>query len=214
MKTFLRSKLSCFPLWLLTGVAASLCGLVGLFSMAAGASGLPRVNTPASPTPTSVVNIAPTAAITPTETPIPTQAPTPTPTPTPSLQSQASQVVGGANLTGKVKNVAEDSGLVTVNDDIGDGNLTNGLTVTEIKSDCFNAQQALWKQLGDQISEVDVNVYENVVDQYGNTSNQSVAHCALKKATEQQFNWDNLDYDQAWNNNDYDSEYIASFLTQ
>ena len=142
-----------------------------------------------------------------TDTPIPTATPKPK-----TLDQQINDTVQGAGLFGKDIKTSRDAQFVTVKDNLGDGSYTNSMTVHEIKHDCFKAQQALWTQLPSKIPEVIVNVYMNVVDRYGNESNKEVASCDLQKNTEQQFNWSNLTYDQAWD--DYDNKHIASFLTQ
>ena len=146
-------------------------------------------------------------------TPAPTSVPTATPTPK-SVAQQVHDLVSNAGMLGKTTTTygyTDNPKAVIVKDNIGDGNLTNSLTVGEIHLECFNAQKALWTSHLD-LTEVLVQVSMNVVDQYGNQSNQIVATCDLVQATAQKFNWSNLDQESAWQ--DYDNTTIAPFLTK
>jgi hypothetical protein len=169
-------------------------------------------------TPVAVATASPTQApptAAPTTAPTATPKPTPTATPKPrTMDQQVNDAMQNAGMLGKhlKTSYSRSDKSVTVSDDIGDGNLTNSLTVEEIKLECFNAQKALWTHLASQLSDVTVSVTMNVVDQYGNQSNSEVASCDLQKSTEQKFNWNNLYPDLAWQ--DYDFQYIAPFLTQ
>ncbi len=131
-----------------------------------------------------------------------------------TLDQRINQIVQNSGITGKIikslYNFDPGSNYELVEDDIGDGNLTNSLTVEEIYSECFTIQKALWTQERSHLSEVDVQVFMNVIDQYGNKANQIVGNCDLMSATEQLFNWPNLDQDSAWK--DYDNTFIAPFL--
>jgi hypothetical protein len=142
-----------------------------------------------------------------------TSQPTATPQPK-SIAQQVNDLVGNAGMLGQVSTTygyTDNPKAVVVKDNIGDGNLTNALTVGEIHLECFNAQKALWTAHLD-LTEVLVQISMNVVDQYGNASNQLVATCDLVSATAQKFNWDNLDQDSAWQV--YDNTSIAPFLTK
>jgi hypothetical protein len=148
----------------------------------------------------------------PTTGSVPTSAPTQKPE---SIGQQINDIVQNAGLSGKniqsMYNVAGDK-YEKIQEDIGDGNLTNGMTVIQIQNDCFMVQQALWTKMASHLSEVEVSITMNVIDQYGKESNGFVADCDLKKNTASKFVWNNLTYDQAWK--DYDATFIAPFLTQ
>src|SRR5258708_5995829 len=89
----------------------------------------------------------------------PTQAPQ-------SIGQQVDSIVQNAGLLGKAKTSYQSDGTVTVTDDIGDGNLTNSLTVGEIHLECFTAEKALWTSgIASKLSDVTVNITMNVVDQ-------------------------------------------------
>jgi hypothetical protein len=126
---------------------------------AASAYGSANVATTITPTPTKgqaailnspTVNI-PTGTPTQKPTPIPTKKPTQTPTQKPqpkSIAQQINDIVLNAGMLGTgITNVYgsdSDPKSVLVKDNIGDGNLTNSLTVGEIHLECFDAQKALW----------------------------------------------------------------------
>ncbi len=137
-------------------------------------------------TPTQDTSQATTQPVQPTDTPVQTQAPK-------TIEQQINDLVQNAGLSGKnissKYNVGGDN-YEAVDEDIRDGNLTNSLTKGQIQNDCFLAQQALWKSnMASHISEVNVRVSGNVVDQYGNNSNQMIGSCDLKSATAKLFNW-------------------------
>jgi hypothetical protein len=57
-----------------------------------------------------------------------------------------------------------------------------------------------------------VQVNADLVDKYGNKSNGLIGTCELSSATAKNFNWDNLEQDQAWG--DYNSTWLLPSLTQ
>lgn len=129
-----------------------------------------------------------------------------------SIDDQIQSLVTNTNLLGKAHTTyVADAKTVQVTDDIGDGNLTNGMIVGEIKDETFKIQQALWQSnLHSHYDIVQVFVTMNVVDSYGKTSNQIVASSKLTANNAQQFQWDNMTNDMAWQ--DYDGSFIAPWL--
>ncbi len=150
----------------------------------------------------------------------PPPPPSPTPKPQPeSMVQQLNDIIQHAGLLGNVSPptygalYSTSDKSVAVGDYIGQGNLTNGMTVQEIKLECFDAQKALWTSgVASKLSDVLMGISMDVIDQYGKQSKQVVATCDLSKDTAQKFVWDNLTDDMAWG--DYDNTYIDSFLTQ
>lgn len=195
------------PLWLLVGLIGLFCLISVTNFITTGGKGVSNTDV----TPTS-------AAPTPTDTPIPTQAPTAKPKPK-TMNQQLNDIVQHAGLLGNVSPptyggiYTTSDKSVAVGDYVGQGDLTNGLTVQEIKLECFDAQKALWTSgVASKISDVTMGVSMDVIDQYGKQSVQIVATCELSKDTAQKFVWGNLTDDSAWEV--YDNTFIAPFLTQ
>ena len=210
-QSFWLRKVGCMPMWLLLVIISAFSLYVLISIISAFSTGDNRIGNGLPPTPSA------SATPTPTDTPILTQAPTAKPRPK-TMDQQLNDIVQHAGLLGNVSspygakyNASDKS--VTLGDYIGQGNLTNGMTVQEIKLECFTAQKAIWTSgVAAHISDVLMGVSMDVVDQYGKQSIQVVATCDLSKDTAQKFVWENLTDDSAWG--DYDNTFIAPFLTQ
>lgn len=154
------------------------------------------------------------SATAPVATSEPTQAPSPTPTPRPQttqqrIESQTlalakSKTTFGSDFSSRYDTDAKD---VTITETITPTD--NAGTITQVKSECFDIQQAIW-QANIPITSLEIHVVGPLVDQYGKTSTGMIGSCTLDKKTAQQFVWSNLDGDRAWG--DYDLTYLLPSL--
>lgn len=133
----------------------------------------------------------------------------------PNSPQSIDQVVLGANTRGAdtTSNYNANNQTEAISENLGGNLVTNSWTVEDIKQDCFNFQKAVYTSLLTvHVSDVTVQVNADLVDKYGNKSNGLIGMCELSSATAKNFNWDNLEQDQAWG--DYDSTWLLPSLTQ
>ncbi len=78
-------------------------------------------------------------------------------------------------------------------------------TVENIVFDCFKGFYTT--PAASAVQAVDVTVKGPITDAYGNSSIGVYGEADLERATERPFNWANLDYQQAWSNFIYDSQW-------
>jgi hypothetical protein len=111
------------------------------------------------------------------------------------------------NATGDASSaqVTFQNGKVTVTVTLPNPSWDVSSTQTVCKADVFNEMKALFTSRLN-INEVEVTINGPVTDSYGNNTTGQYADADLTLATAQLFNWDNLDYDTAWN--DYDSVWV------
>jgi|SRR5579859_4935572 len=108
----------------------------------------------------------------------------------------------GADISQSVVNDSARTTVSTVKQVGAQANNTSARSA--IMLDCFTIQRDLWTaQPSIGLTDVDVFLYGNVVDQYGATKNEEVGSCDLIAQTEQRFNWGNLSSQQAWLDYDY-----------
>jgi hypothetical protein len=79
------------------------------------------------------------------------------------------------------------------------------VTVENIVFDCFKGFYTAPSARA--VQSVDVTVNGPITDAYGNTTIGVYGEADLERATARPFNWANLDYQQAWNNGVYDSQW-------
>lgn len=187
--------------------------VVGMVILIAGISGSHDSNTPPA-----IDGSTPTTAQAATKTtPAPTLPPTATPKPTATptalqrIQDQTLQLAKdttefGHNLTSKAT-----AGAVTINETIGEA-LDNDGAKTEIKTDCFNIQKAIWQKGVAGVTGITVKISGPLQDQYGKQSTGLIGACSLSDLTAKQFQWDNLDWRTAWDSGDYDVVYLLPSL--
>lgn len=90
---------------------------------------------------------------------------------------------------------------------------TNGLK-TMIESNCFYVEEAIWtSKLNGAIDTAVVHVQADLQDKYGNVSKNEVGFAMVSAVTAPLFNWKNLSFDAAWNNNDYDKQWMSPAIT-
>jgi hypothetical protein len=204
-----------------------LCSCIG--SVALAAAGQSNTTTtdavPAATTAPTMIAQQTSVSTGPAPTAQPTQKPTPTPKPTPkptpdmydanTAVAYAKQVLGGLSLSGKITKVTDDGGMHVTEYIPGNSIWDHSTAKTMIETDSFNIEQALWKsQLGSVEPAIYVNIQSDLTDQYGNPTVDDMGTVALSYDTEQKFNWSGLDYQTAWDNQDYDQQWLLPDLNK
>jgi hypothetical protein len=130
------------------------------------------------------------------------------------IDQQINQAVQGAGATGSNIVSSYDGGnKVEVIDENIAGDSSDSDTINTIKADCFAFQKALWtSSVASQLSDVSIRVNTQVKDPYGHISNSSIGNCELPSATAQQFQWANLNDNDAWKV--YDRAWLLPSLSQ
>src|SRR5450631_2438669 len=139
--------------------------------------------------------------------PTPTPKLQPTQTPVQRIQSQTMQLAKNSTEFGKDLTSKDSNGAVTITETIGEA-LDNNGAKTEIKTDCFNIQKAIWQKKVSGVTGITVKILGPLQDQYGKQSIDLIGTCLLSDTTAGQFQWDNLDWASAWDNGDYDVVYL------
>lgn len=149
-------------------------------------------------------------------TPVPTDTPAP-PTPTPDLNTETGMVayiksvLSGVTLSGSVTSVTAEGEVLHVTEYI-DGNsvLDNSAAKSDVQNDSFTIQKAIWTdgRLKGNVSVVYVDIQSDLTDAYGNTSKGDIGRANLMAGTAAKFNWSGLSAQDAWNNQDYDSQWM------
>ena len=125
-------------------------------------------------------------------------------TPTPPTDSTPTTDGLGHNITDILN-----AGIYTFMDDIGQ-QWDNGSVESVGKQAIFNIEQAVWQSTLSPDA-VAVNILGPVLDKYGHQSEATLLSATLQKDTANQFVWDNLDSDSAWNA--YDNTWLSPILT-
>jgi hypothetical protein len=153
-------------------------------------------------------------------TPIPTDTPVP-PTPTPNLSTEAGlvaytkNVLSGVTLSGSITSVTAEGEVLHVTEYIdGNGVWDNSAAKTDVQDDSFTIQKAIWtdSKLKPNVSVVYVDIQSDLTDAYGNTSKGDIGRANLMADTAAKFNWNNLSAQDAWNNQDYNSQWMLPSL--
>lgn len=157
---------------------------------------------------------------TPTDTPVP---PTPTPTPIDLTTYQGVEAY--------TKNIIDNMSTVSFGqlDRVAYATNTKELQVTfyissdqvlddnhmkdMIKINCYNVEQTIWtSRLKGVINQAIVHIQSDLVDRYGNESKGEVGNVVLTAATAKLFNWNNLNFNSAWDNETYDRQWMLPSL--
>lgn len=193
-------------LLILVAVAAL---LVTNLSPSAAAPGIAAATQTASAY-TAALDATSTAVV--NATPLPTARPQPTATPAPTFTPvQVYDAIAQANcnfLTASVTTSWDAAhATVSVTAQVGPQWDVSALhtTVENIVFDCFKSFYT--SPQASAVQWVDVVVKGPVTDAYGNNTIGIYGEADLSRVTARPFNWANLDYLQAWNNDIYDSQW-------
>lgn len=161
---------------------------------------------------TQTASAAYTSALDATSTAAPNATPAPTATPEPTFSpAQTYDAIAQANCNFLAVSVRSTwnaaHATVSVTAQVGPPWDINALhtTVENIVFDCFKAFYTSPETSA--VQWVDVSVKGPVTDSYGNNTIGLYGQADLSRASARPFNWDNLDYLQAWNNGVYDSQW-------
>lgn len=90
-----------------------------------------------------------------------------------------------------------------ITSDVSEYQLTNGTTRGEIQLQAYDTFKDMFTHHSYAVQQVTITWTGQVVDSYGNTSTATIGMATLTAPTASLFNWDNLDFGQAWA--DYDA---------
>jgi hypothetical protein len=149
-----------------------------------------------------------------------TAQPTDTPTPTPDLKSlggiqqytlQLAQNSTSADSSTVTSAYEPQAKTITIDETLSE-QYDNSAYRGDIQHDCYSVEQAIWQGHIPHLSLVEVDISGPLVDKYGNPSTGLLGYCILKHSTEKMFQWNNLTWEQAWN--DYDTAWMLPSLNQ
>jgi hypothetical protein len=82
-----------------------------------------------------------------------------------------------------------------------------------IEINCYDVEHVIWtSKLKNVAASAVIHIQSDLVDKYNNTSKGEVGNVTLKAETAKQFNWDDNVFEQAWDNQAYDSQWILPSL--
>lgn len=85
----------------------------------------------------------------------------------------------------------------------------NGHLKNMIETNSYDVEQAIWtSKLKGVVGTVVVHTQGDLVDKYGNNVKGEVGTVTLKADTAKLFNWNNLTFDKAWDNQIYDNQWM------
>lgn len=148
----------------------------------------------------------------PTATPQPTATKAPIATPNPqavytNLAQQNCKDTSGDPITTKWDPASQ---TVTITTTMGETWDVNSMQIA-VKSDVFNCFHGFYSSPhATQVQDVVVTINGPIVDQYGNSSTGLYGSAELTRQTASKFQWNNIDYETAWDNNDYDNQFVRT----
>ncbi len=104
------------------------------------------------------------------------------------------------------------TGVVLIQTTLGD-QISASWTRESIKTNVFACFQGFYTSPhATWVQEVDITIQGPLVDPYGHTSTGPYASATLMRATASKFVWNNMVQADTWDNNLYDSEWMAPAL--